>query len=206
MNPDRWSIVPTALGLLLLAAGAADGRELVMWDWDDDRWLFARAELELLGGLWLLCGIAPRWARISAAIAFLGISIYDLSRAVASYPPRDGFGRVAVGTAWILVGDLVVVSTLRQWRPAADSAPRIGSHPALVNGAAAIAIGIGVAIDWSQVGRFPIVATAQSGALRLRPASTTWSTCLRVIVAPLIDGPSSFISTAPARWAATRAG
>jgi hypothetical protein len=75
---DRGSFVPTALGSILVAAGAADGHELLAWVRDKDWSLLARAEMESCAGLSLLCGLAPRWTRISAMTAFVGISTLDL--------------------------------------------------------------------------------------------------------------------------------
>lgn len=163
MRPDRWSLVPTALGLILLAAWAADAHELVTSARDDDWSLFARAESAYLGGLWLLGGFAPRWARLSALGAFGCFLIHDLARAALGYPPRLGFAQMAVGPWWVLAGDLVVILALLRWRPAADAAPRLGSHPGRVAGAAAIAICLGMVINWTQIGRFPIAATARAG-------------------------------------------
>lgn len=163
MRPERWSIFPTALGLILLAAWAADGHELVASARDDDWSLVARAESAYLGGLWLLGGFSLRWARISAIGAFGCILIHDLARVVLGDPPRPVFARVAVGPWWVLGSDLLVILALLRWRPAADAAPRLGSHPGRVAGAAVIAMALGVVIDWFQVGRFPIVATARSG-------------------------------------------
>ena len=62
MEPNRWPAVAITLGLLLLAAGVADGYELLTTAPDDDWRFIVRAELEFLGGLWLMCGFRPRWA------------------------------------------------------------------------------------------------------------------------------------------------
>jgi poly(3-hydroxybutyrate) depolymerase len=163
MKHDRWSFVPTALGLILVAAGVADGHELMTWFRDENWYLLARAELEFYGGLWLLCGLTSRWTRISATIIFVGILAYDLAQAIAGDPPRTGFGQVAVGHGWVLLSDLIIVSALLRWRPAADRVAGIESHGGRVAGTAAIAVALGLAVAWSQVGRFPLVATARSG-------------------------------------------
>jgi poly(3-hydroxybutyrate) depolymerase len=170
MIPDRSSFVPMIFGSILLAAGAADGHELMRWARDDDWWLFVRTELEFLGGLWFLGGISPRWARISATTAFVGILACDLARAIAGYPARDGFGRVAVGHGWVLISDLIIVFALLRWRPAAGRVARVESRPGRVAGTALLVAAIGIAIDWSQVGRFPGVATAPSGQSSSSPA------------------------------------
>jgi poly(3-hydroxybutyrate) depolymerase len=163
MKHDRWSFVPTALGLILVAAGVADGHELVTWSRDENWPLLARAELEFYGGLWLLSGLASRCARISATLIFVGILAYDLTQAIAGHPPRMGFGQVAVGHGWILLSDLIIVSALLRWRPAADRVAWIESHGGRVAGTAVIAVALGIAVAWSQVGRFPLVATTRPG-------------------------------------------
>ncbi len=169
MKPDRWSFVPTALGLTLLGGWAADSHELVTSAGDDDWWLFVHAQLELSGGFWLLCGVSPRWARVSAMMAFGGILVWDLARTIAGDPPRHGFARVAVGPGWLLASELIAVFALLWWRPKAGRGAWIDSHPGGVAGAAVLAAAMGFAIDWSQVGRFPIVTTSQSGVSSSSP-------------------------------------
>jgi poly(3-hydroxybutyrate) depolymerase len=169
MKPDCWSFVPIVLGSILLAGWAADSHELVTSAGDDDWWLFVRAELELSGGLWLLCGVYPRWSRISAMTAFVGILVWDLARISAGDPPRHGFARVAVGPGWIMGGELIIIFALLWWRPKAGRVAWIDSHPGQVVGTAVLAAALGIAIDWSQVGRFPIVATARSGGSSSSP-------------------------------------
>jgi poly(3-hydroxybutyrate) depolymerase len=163
MKPDRWSFVSIALGSILLAAWAADSHELVTSAGNDNWWLFVRAELELFGGLWLLCGGSPRWARISGMTVFVGVLVWDLARIIAGDPPRHGFARVAVGPGWVLGRDLMIIFTLLWWRPKAGRTAWIDSHPGRVSATALLAAALGVAVDWSQVGRFPIVATARAG-------------------------------------------
>jgi len=169
MKPDRWSFVPIALGLILLAGWAADSHELVASAGGDDWWLFVRAELELSGGLWLLCGVSPRWARISAMTAFVGILVWDLARTIAGDPPRNGFARMAIGPGWVLGGELIIIFALLRWRPKAGREAWIDSNPGRVAGTAVLATALGFAIDWSQVGRFPIVATSRSGGSSSSP-------------------------------------
>lgn len=163
MRPGRWSLIPTALGLILLAAWAADAHELVTSVRNDDWSLFARAEAAYLGGLWLLGGIAPRWARLWAIGAFGCVLIHDLAQVALGYPPRPVFARVAVGPWWVLAGDLAILVALLRWRPPAGSALRFDSRPGRVAGTAVIAICLGMVINQTQIGRFPIVATARPG-------------------------------------------
>jgi dienelactone hydrolase len=169
MRPERRPIVPIVLGALLVAFWAADGHELLTWAPDDDWGLLARAEFACVGGLWLLCGFSPRWARISAIGIFGCVLMYDLAPVAFGSPPRHVFGRFAVGPWWVVGSDLVMLFALLRWRPAAKAVPRIDTHPGRVTIAVAVAISLGVVINWSQVGRFPIVATAQSGGTSSSP-------------------------------------
>jgi poly(3-hydroxybutyrate) depolymerase len=169
MRLDCWSIVPIVLGVILLAAWAADGHELLTSTRNDDWWLVTRSEFAYLGGLWLLCGLAPRWARTSAIGVFGSVLIYDLARVVLSYPLRHSFAQVAVGPWWVLGSDLIILLALWRWRPAAGRVAWIVSHPGRIVGTALIAAALGVAIDRSQVGRFPIVAAARSGGSSSSP-------------------------------------
>jgi poly(3-hydroxybutyrate) depolymerase len=155
--------VPTVLGLILIAAAAADGHELCWSARDDGWWLPVRMDLESLGGFWLLGGLAPRWARTSALCASAGLLIFDLARTLAGEPPRPIFGRVAAGPWWVLAGDLATLAALMCWRPAAGRVAWIEAHPRRLAGAVLIAVAAGIAADRSQIGRFPIVATARSG-------------------------------------------
>ena len=169
MRPARWSFVPTVLGLILLAAWAADSHELLTSAQDDDWRLLARAETEFFGGLWLLSGLFPRWARRMALTGFLGIFLYDVARAVTRYAPRYLWGRVATGAWWVLGSDAIIVfALLRSWR-VASAAAGIDSHPWQVIGMALVAIVLGVTIGWLQVGCYPIIATAWSDGLSGSP-------------------------------------
>jgi pimeloyl-ACP methyl ester carboxylesterase len=160
---SRGSFVPLLVGIFLFAAGAADGHDLAVSARDADWPLLIRADLELLGGLWLLSGRFARGARI-AAIAVCGVILaYDLSRAAAGYPSRDLFGRVVVGRWWVLLGDLLIFAGLLCWRPAAKPSPQMDVHPRRLAATLLVAGLLGVAIDRSQVGQFPIITTARSG-------------------------------------------
>lgn len=160
---SRWPFVPGILGIVLFAAGAADGHDLAVSARDADWRLLIRADLELLGGLWLLSGRSPRGARIVAIAALAGILTYDLSRALAGYPTREVFGRVVAGPWWVRLGDLLIFAGLLRWRPAPKARAEVDSHPGRLTLSLLIAGAIGVAIDRSQVGQFPIIATARSG-------------------------------------------
>jgi Dienelactone hydrolase family len=159
---DRWSIVPWVLGGLLFAAGAADGHELISAR--DANWpLLVRTELEVLGGFWLLSGRCPRGAGIAAVAVCVGLLAHDLALAVSGRPPRAVFGRIVVGSAWVLLCDLLILAGLLRWRTATIDAAQTASHPGRLAIALLVAMALGVAIDRSQVGQFPIIATVRAG-------------------------------------------
>ncbi|WP_237722756.1 carboxylesterase family protein [Singulisphaera acidiphila] len=168
-RPHRWPFVPTALGLLILAAGAADGHALAASSGDTDWFLLARAEVELYGGLWLLGGLSPQWTRRVALAVFLAVILTDITGVFTDSPTRYAWGRVAVGLWGILCGDLLVVSALLRWRPAPDQAAWVDIRPGRMAGTALLAVALGVAIDESRVGQNAIVVTAPSGGLSSGP-------------------------------------
>jgi acetyl esterase/lipase len=157
----RWSTVPVGLGMFLFAAGAADGHEVAVAgnaDWP----LLIRAEVELLGGSWLISGRFSRPAGIAGLAVFVGLLAHDLTRAVSGGVPHRWFGRVAVGPGWVLLSDVLIVAGLLRWR----AAPRpgwTGSGPGRLAAALLIAGVLGVAVDRSQIGQFPIIATVRAG-------------------------------------------
>jgi pimeloyl-ACP methyl ester carboxylesterase len=159
----RWSWVASALGFFLFAAGAADAHDLVISARDADWSLLARADLELLGGCWLLSGRFARGARIAAIAGCGGMLAYDLARTMAGYPSHPLFGRVAVGASWMVAGDLLIFAGLLSWRTAPKGTARMGPRPGHLAAALLVAAALGVAIDRSQVGQFPIIATVRSG-------------------------------------------
>jgi dienelactone hydrolase len=158
----RWSFVPAALGLFLVAAGAADGHDLVVSqeaDWP----LVMRADLALLAGFWLLSG---RWlygSRVAVIAAYVIILAYDLNSTVAGYPSRYPFGHVVVRHGWVILGDLVVVVSVLIWRTAPGQAARVGFLSGHIARATLIAAALGVVLDRSTVGQFPIIAKARAG-------------------------------------------
>jgi hypothetical protein len=159
----HWSCVPRFLGIVLVAAGAADGHDLVVSVRDVDWLLLIRADLELLGGFWLFSGRFPRGARMSAIITFVSILAYDLARMLAGYPARHVVGQIATSTWWVFLSDLLILAGLLRWRTGPAHAARIDSHPGRFAAASFIAAALGVAIDRSQVGQFPIMATVRAG-------------------------------------------
>jgi predicted esterase len=160
----RWSIVQLSLGMCLVAAGTADGHDLVVSGRDADWALLGRADFELLSGFWLPSGRFSRLARLATIGFFGGILIYDLTQCVRGHAPHHVFGRLDVGPTWVLVSDLVIVAASLCWQPAPEPAGTTRRfHPGQLVMASLVAAAIGVAIDRSQVGQFPIIATVSSG-------------------------------------------
>ena len=164
VSRHRLAFVPIALRMLLVAAGAADGHELVT-SGDADWPLLIRADLELLGGFWLLSGRLLREARIVAIAACVSFTAYDLARAVPGHPARYLFGRMVVGPWWVILSDLLVVAGLLLWRtaPSQRQPARAGRYRARIAMATLIATALGLAIDRSKVAQFPIIATVRAG-------------------------------------------
>ncbi len=159
----RWGLVPSLLGLALVAAGAADGHQLVAGGTGADWALLARADVELLGGFWLLSG---RWAQAARGAAIAGLAallVVDLARMAGGDAPRQVLGRVDVATAWVLGRDIMALVAVFGWRVGCGPSPRGKTHPARRVAAALIAAAAGVAVDRTQVGQFPIVVSARSG-------------------------------------------
>lgn len=154
----RWSFVPLVVGMVLIAAAAADGHDLVVSSRDSDWPLLIRADLELLGGAWLLSGRFSRAAGFVAIAVWGSLLAYDLTSLVAGFPSRHGFGQIVVGPSWVLFSDLLIVAGLLRWRA---NPKKI--HPGRVTAVLVLAAAFGVAIDRSQFGQFPIVATARAG-------------------------------------------
>ena len=168
MRRKFGSIVPNALGLILIADACAVGCDLVTTVRDDEWRPYFRLELAFLGGLWLLVGLAPKSTRIVALSVVMGILAYDGSRAIASLPPRYAFGQVSVGSWWIMASDQIVIFAFFLWRPTSNRV-MWNPHPLGLAGIAVLFAGLGIAIDRSQLGRFPIEATARSGGASSSP-------------------------------------
>ena len=109
--------------------------------------------------------------------AFIGLLACDIVRAVAGLPPRYSLGRVAPGT-WALLGiDTAIIFALLRWRPATVAKLGVEANPGYVAGATLIAAAFGIAIDSSQIGYFPVIATARAGGRSSRAKCATW--CIR---------------------------
>jgi predicted esterase len=82
---------------------------------------------------------------------------------LAGYPSRHLIGRVAAGPASVLVADLLALAGLLRWRTAPKPAAPLASDHGRLTVAVLIAAPLGAAIERSQVGQFPIVATVRTG-------------------------------------------
>jgi dienelactone hydrolase len=157
------AFVPAVVGMILLAAGAADGLDLVVSGRDADWPLLIRADLELLGGFWLISGRSTRRARIAAGAAWGGILVYDLARAAAGYPARHVFGRIVAGHWWVLFSDSIILAGLLLWRSASEGPAWRGFDVRRLAAGLILGVALGLSIEWTQVGQFPIVAMVRAG-------------------------------------------
>ncbi len=148
--------------MFVFAAGAADGFESVTAgnvDWP----LLIRAELELLGGFWLVSGRFSRLARVAALVTCVGILAYDQTREWGLGAIRPVFGRVVAGPGWVLLEDLLIFAGVLWWRTAREAAVDGSPRPGRIASCAVIAAAFGVAVERAQLGQFPIIATVRSG-------------------------------------------
>jgi pimeloyl-ACP methyl ester carboxylesterase len=162
-NGARWSFIGSVLGTVLLAAGAADCDELFV-SAPYEVWppLF-RTGVELFGGFWLITGRSASVARIAASAVYGGVLAYDLATAVAGHPLRPIFGRVAIGSGWVVLCDLFVLAGLLRWRVSSKDTVQRGIPPRRLVALLAIAAAFGITIERSQFGQFPIRATVRAG-------------------------------------------
>ncbi len=144
------------IGGLLLVAGAADGHDLVVSAREADWMLLLRADLELLGGLWLLSGRWGRAARIAAIALGSGLIALDLYRLARGQGPRPILGQIATGAGWVVAVDVLILTLAIGSRPG-----KPGNWRSV--GIAVFAVGLGVAIDQTQVGQYPMIVTVRSG-------------------------------------------
>jgi hypothetical protein len=131
---SRPSLVPIALGSLLLSAAGLKGYELFVLPLPGTSLLSSRAfrigamEAECLLGLWLLSGLGAggvRWAALAAFNVFFTVS---LSKALAGEQSCGCFGRVSMDPRWTAALDLVAILALSRWRPVQPERRRVGSR------------------------------------------------------------------------------
>ena len=94
---------------------------------------------------------------------------YGEGEQVATFEARTWYDQTVIDQTAVLIGGLIVLIALLGWRPAGQ-APLVDSGPHRLIGLALAAAVLGVAVDWSGLFRFPIVATAASGGPSSSPA------------------------------------
>lgn len=118
----RHDLIRIGAGLLLVAAGALKGyvatSPLAGSSLLFSRWfLIGAVECEIVLGLWLVCGLAPRvaWrAALAAFAAFAGVSLY---RGLTGAESCGCFGALSIGPWWTFAGDVAAVCALAWWWP-----------------------------------------------------------------------------------------
>ena len=106
------------------------------------------------------------WWHLAARGGFPRCRIWPLRYALAgilasTWRGCGGSLRAVRPTPW--PGARRLLSGLLRWRTGPAHAARIDSHPRRVAAASLVAAAVGVAIDRSQVGQFPIIATVRAG-------------------------------------------
>lgn len=142
-----YAIVSRILGLVLIAAGALKGQELLQGFAGTDSRLDHAATIgivlfELLFGLWLVLGLWPRvswWLAAGCFVAFLKVA---LDRAVEGKSSCGCFGRVAIPPWYTVAFDGAAVLALACSYPlgAAPVAPRQVRRRAAVLGVVGLAL------------------------------------------------------------------
>lgn len=149
--------IPAMLGFALLAAAGADLHGLATSSVDEYLRMI-RAEANLLGGLWIFSGFRPHWARSVVLTITASTLFYDLLRTAMGCPPRAAFG-LAYAPVWLLIGGEFAVTCMAvRWRFDPDGSCGLGRKWKTIAGVTAFVMG--AMIDRSQIGRYPIVATA----------------------------------------------
>jgi hypothetical protein len=121
--------------LLLTAAGFkayalwTDPSPALSWFFSP-RWQVALIEGETLLGLWLLSGLAMRWAWLLAQVGFILLAGVSLYLALAGKPSCGCFGKLTI-SPWYTFGlDVAAVAALWYWRPTASSlSTSLGDSP-----------------------------------------------------------------------------
>lgn len=111
----RW-----ALGLLLLAAAVLKGHELASGPlvetglWGNRLVMAVGVEVEGMLGLWLLSGIRPRLAGLTACVCFTLFGVYALGKALTGAATCGCFGRMPVNP-WITFTLDVIAAPASAW-------------------------------------------------------------------------------------------
>src|SRR5262249_8166666 len=92
-----------------------------------------------------------------------GVLAYDLATALAGHPSRPIFGRVVIGSGWVVLCDLFALAGLLRWRVSSNDRVRRDIPPPRLVALLSIAAALGITIERSQFGQFPIPATVRAG-------------------------------------------
>lgn len=120
---SRFDVVRTLLGSLLLLAAALKGHELatapvLSTGILDSRWfLIVVVQFELLAGLWLCSGNAPRASWLGAIVGLSLFASVSLGKAVSGADSCGCFGNVAVNPWLTFMVDVALLAALAYWRP-----------------------------------------------------------------------------------------
>ena len=148
-----YDLVRTLLGIVLLTAALLKAWQLATGPVAGDgllgsRWSLAlMVALELVFGLWLLAGIAPRATWLVALTCFSCFAVVSFAKALAGHTSCGCFGRVPVNPWYTVVLHLAAVSALIRWQPyqrrLSFTARRLSSAAAIMGVTAALlAVGI----------------------------------------------------------------
>ncbi len=113
------------LGLVLIVAGILKFSDFATADQDEDSaalLFMLLAEVELLGGLWLVWGANVEQARPWAIAIFAGLWAASLYQILDGRCSCGCFGSLVVNPWFTLIFDLAAVILLLKWRPESDEA------------------------------------------------------------------------------------
>ncbi|MCS6977897.1 MAG: DUF1573 domain-containing protein [Gemmatales bacterium] len=104
-------------------------------------------ELELFLGLWLLSGLAQRWARYAALVFFALLAVASLFMALEGRSHCGCFGRVEINPWWTFGLDVLAVLLLAVFRPAPHGISAIPQNRLLrIAAIAVLIIGLPLAV------------------------------------------------------------
>ncbi|NQT16619.1 MAG: hypothetical protein HQ582_27920 [Planctomycetes bacterium] len=118
-----YDVVRIVLGLVLLAAAALKGHQLLTEPVLGSGLLHARwlliglVEFELFFGLWLLAGVLPKATWRLALACFTCFTAVSLFKALSGEASCGCFGRVPVNPWYTFTLDMAAVMALSYWRP-----------------------------------------------------------------------------------------
>ena len=123
----RWAlrhrVVGIVVGSVLLVAAVLKGYALATGPIAGSRWLdnrhllIAVVELEWMSGVWLLSGLAPRWAWRMSIVWFCVFLLVSFNEAISGAASCGCFGHIAVHPWWTFGLDVGVLMSLGCGRP-----------------------------------------------------------------------------------------